>query len=538
MLTKKLARGIAALLILALLLIGAPVALLAWVGNPWPPGGLAEVQLLTSQALMGLIAIVAWAAWAQMSACILVETVAAIRGIDASRITFATGGQQQFARILVTSVAALGVGTSTAASASDAQAAAPTQAVTAAAHLQHAHETQQAQHGHKDESRPQGPRVDVEVPSTLWKLAEAHTGDGTRWRELLDLNRGARLPDGTTLTSSTQTIPTGTTITLPAGAHSQAADRAEKSDRGGRTRQKDERSYTVRTGDTLWDIADEELGDPTRYPELVDASRDTTQPGGQRLVDPDHIEPGWDITIPAQNGQTADTSRPDTTQEQPAEPELTRPDKPAPNEPTNKADQNKQRDHHRDERTEARSENQSRREEQAPGSAQPEHTRPEVAERTPSDQPGDHQSKQATGRDDTADDATQNSTAPWLLPGLTGGGVLLAGALMIGLQERRRRQARARRPGHVIPASGPELAPVEKSIIAIGSTTAATVEWLDEALRRLAAWAHQTNTAMPPVAAVELHEDTVTLHLSGEAHLPLPWEGTPDRLHWHCTTEP
>ena len=77
---------------------------------------------------------------------------------------------------------------------------------------------------------------------------------------------------------------------------------------------------------------------------------------------------------------------------------------------------------------------------------------------------------------------------------------------------------------------------MEKSIIAIGSTTAATVAWLDEALRRLAAWAHETKSPMPPVAAVELHEDTVTLHLSGEAHLPAPWEGTPDRLHWHCTT--
>ena len=58
------------------------------------------------------------------------QTIAAIRGIDASRITFATGGQQQFARILITSVAALGLGTSTAASASDAQAAAPAQAIT------------------------------------------------------------------------------------------------------------------------------------------------------------------------------------------------------------------------------------------------------------------------------------------------------------------------------------------------------------------------------------------------------------------------
>ena len=111
---KKLARGIAALLILALLLIGAPVALLAWVGNPWPVGGLDEIQLLTSRAVVGLIAVVAWAAWAQMSACILIETVAAIRGIDASRITFAIAGQQHLARILVTSVAALGLGASTA----------------------------------------------------------------------------------------------------------------------------------------------------------------------------------------------------------------------------------------------------------------------------------------------------------------------------------------------------------------------------------------------------------------------------------------
>ena len=528
--TKKVARGIAALLILALLLIGAPVALLASVGNPWPPGGLAEVQLLTSRTVMGLIAVIAWAAWAQMTACILNETVAAIRGIDASRITFATGSQQQLARILVTSVAALGLGASTATSAPDAQATASPQAVNATAHVHH---TQQAEQGPRDEARAQGNQIDVEVPSTLWKLAEAHTGDGTRWRELLDLNRGARLPDGTTLTSSTQTIPAGTTITIPAGAPSQAADRSEKAGRAGRTPQNNEKSYTVQTGDTLWDIADEELGDPTRYPELVDASRDTQQPGGQRLVDPDHIEPGWGITIPA---QTTATSRPETSPGQTGETEQTRPDQPAPNEPPNKADQNKQRNDHLDDPTDTLRETQSHGEGQAPGSGQPENTRPDAAEQTPRDHQGDRQSERATGRADTTDDATQSSTAPWLLAGLTGGGVLLAGALMIGLQERRRRQSRARRPGRAIPMPDPDLAPVEKSIIALGSTTAATVEWLDEALRRLAAWTHETHTTMPLVAAVELHEDTVTLHLSGEAHLPAPWKGSPDRLHWHCTT--
>jgi hypothetical protein len=361
-------------------------------------------------------------------------------------------------------------------------------------------------------------------------LAEAHTGDGTRWRELLELNRGARLPDGTTLTSSTQTIPAGTILTLPTGAHSRAADRGETRGRGGQT---DQKSYTVETGDTLWDISEEKLGNPTRYPELVDASRDTIQPGGQRLDDPDHIEPGWDITIPA---QATDHSQPDPAHGQPRGTKQTRPDKQVPSNPTNRADQHKQRDQHPDDRTEPRRENQARPEEQAPGSGQPEHPRPEAAEQTPSNHLGDHQSEQATGRADTADNSTDNPTAPWLLAGLTGGGVLLAGALMIGLQERRRRQSRARRPGRAIPTPDPDLAPVEKSIIAIGSTTTATVEWLDEALRRLAAWAHQTRTPMPPVAAVELHKDTVTLHLSGEANLPLPWEGTPDQLHWHCTT--
>ena len=58
-------------------------------------------------ALVGLIAIIAWAAWVQLSACVLVEIMAAIRGIDPGRLKFATGGQQQFARTLVTSVAAL-----------------------------------------------------------------------------------------------------------------------------------------------------------------------------------------------------------------------------------------------------------------------------------------------------------------------------------------------------------------------------------------------------------------------------------------------
>ena len=38
--------------------------------------------------------------------------------------------------------------------------------------------------------------------------------------------------------------------------------------------------YVVKPGDTLSEIAEAKLGDPMRYPELFEASRDTVQPDG------------------------------------------------------------------------------------------------------------------------------------------------------------------------------------------------------------------------------------------------------------------
>lgn len=58
---------------------------------------------------------------------------------------------------------------------------------------------------------------------------------------------------------------------------------------------------TVQPGDTLWDIAEDELDDGSRYDEIADASKGTSQPGGQRLSDPDLIQPGWTLTVPGQD---------------------------------------------------------------------------------------------------------------------------------------------------------------------------------------------------------------------------------------------
>lgn len=59
------------------------------------------------------------------------------------------------------------------------------------------------------------------------------------------------------------------------------------------------RSRTVKRGDTLWKISQAELGDPNLYPVIAQASRTIKQPDGRYLTDPDVIEPGWTLNIPA-----------------------------------------------------------------------------------------------------------------------------------------------------------------------------------------------------------------------------------------------
>ena len=50
-------------------------------------------------------------------------------------------------------------------------------------------------------------------------------------------------------------------------------------------------SYTVQSGDTLWKIAEETLGDGSRYGEIFEANRDL-------LDSPDRILPGQELKLP------------------------------------------------------------------------------------------------------------------------------------------------------------------------------------------------------------------------------------------------
>lgn len=496
---QRLLRGVGALLVLAVLIIGAPLVLIAWIGNPWPPGGWAEVQLLTNRTLYGVVAVVGWLAWAQMTACVLVEIGATIKGIKergvvdvvdrgtgAAPVMFATGGQQNLARTLVVWVAALGIGAGTVATAS----AASPGADLAIGHLtSRAPISQTVQLPAEADETKQGRSTTASDPTTLWQLAETHLGAGSKWQQLLKLNRGTTMADGTVLTNGTQTIPAGTTIMLPSGADSDS-------------------TRIVQDDEYLSLIAKEEMGDGNRWQELYGANRDVIGDN------PDLIHPGMRLTIPG--GGVGGVGGPDA-------------DTPA----THEAPKHPKPQQQPDQQPEQQPPPQQEQQPPKAGPTSPAETVPETEPDTapPTSTQVDNQEQSAEADEDSLLDA------PWVLAGLTGGGVLLAGALFIGLQQRRRAKIRERRPGRGIAVPPPELAPVEMTINAAGGKTAATVEFMDAALKRVAAAAHANHTPMPALAAVELKDDRLTLHLSGPTELPDPWQGTLDRAHWHCTTD-
>ncbi|MGI5353009.1 BTAD domain-containing putative transcriptional regulator [Streptomyces sp. CA-250714] len=105
----------------------------------------------------------------------------------------------------------------------------------------------------------------------------------------------------------------GTQAALSAPYHpgSPAPVRLTDDDRTDRSGQEEARTdqkyieYTVAEGDCLWDVAHKHLGDSVKWPRIFAANRDRLQPDGQRLTDPNRLQPGWLLRIPT---PTADSS--------------------------------------------------------------------------------------------------------------------------------------------------------------------------------------------------------------------------------------
>jgi LysM repeat protein len=490
-LRRRLTGILAAMLIIGIL-IGLPVVLVEVGGNPLPDQlpslsdlGTALTSPDDGTLAVAAISLIAWMAWLILAGSILIEAASRLRGIT----TPALPGlrlPQLAARSLVTAALLL-----FAASPQQIQhASEPAAPPVATAGYNHG----QAETPHRpteadmptaagNRGRVETVRYRVRSGDSLWTIARDQLGSAARYREIAELNTkilGGR-PDF---------ITPGTILRLPTRARTDL-DRAAH-------------TVTVKRGDTLSGIAEEELGDADRYPEIFKASKAITQPGNRHLTDPDVIDVAWTLKIPRHEPKRDTAAKPSKTG-------------------------NGHRTTHNDQRRSPA--DRPTPEPSAEGSAAP-----PTAPATPRPmEPATHlptpQSSADAAEDLTRPDA---DSQPWLLTGLTSGGVVLAASLLLLLRTRRRSQFRNRRPGRTIAVPGPQLTPVEKTINAVGDLSAPKINIVDAALRQLAASQTAGQQPMPRAIAVQLSSSTIRLYLSEPSDLPEPWQKTTER----CWTVP
>ncbi|MHA4818792.1 LysM peptidoglycan-binding domain-containing protein [Streptomyces aculeolatus] len=334
-----LLRAAAALTALAALLAGVPY-LLHRLGQL--PDGVPTADDVTTFLsspddgtwLVTLVTLIGWATWAAFAAAVVLEAVAVIARRTAPKIR----GLKQ-----LQGVAGFLVGSIVLLAPAAAAASAPGTAVAAPLHAA----APAAGENATPSSTPSGAaathRVTPET-DTFWDVAQQRLGDGTRWQEVAALNPDLRdqpaLPLGELLRLPAYALPEREE---PPPAESQtseapsSAPSEEAADDGGSSPREsgpsadhgpaDEpvSSVTVVPGDTLWEIAEDRLGDGTQHRVIFEENRGEAQPGGGHFTDPNVIIPGQKLDVPSPDGkqgpQVADRDKQDTKTPAPREKE-------------------------------------------------------------------------------------------------------------------------------------------------------------------------------------------------------------------------
>ena len=291
---REVTTGALAVLALAALVIGVPLALLLAVGWPLPAavpdpaavGNALRYGMIAPATLLKVLAVVVWVGWLALTTSIAVEVAALVRGTVARALP-TLGGLQQVAARLVTAVMLLSTLT-----ARPAVAAPPPAAVPVA---------DAAPEPVPDRSADDpSPTWEVQRHDSLWTIAERTLGDGHRWREIHELNVGRRQADGARLTAGDMTIHPGWVLRLPRDAGSAPTSRRER--------------VEVERGDHLWGLAEHHLGDGERWRDIYRRNAGREQPDGRALTAPDVILPGWVLELPGTATGAADgddRARPD-----------------------------------------------------------------------------------------------------------------------------------------------------------------------------------------------------------------------------------
>ncbi|MGQ4382647.1 BTAD domain-containing putative transcriptional regulator [Streptomyces sp. SAS_270] len=239
---------------LVVLVVGVPGALAVAIG--WPlPGGAPTLDWLqrpiTVDTFINVLTVVVWLAWAQFTACVLVEVKAALSGVGLPGRVPGAGPSQLLARQLVAALLLVGAtaasltpglsqlghsmegnqkGTIAAAqqtpgglfgqqqeqAASSAAAAIAEQAANAASHAEAGTGGSTAEEGSTKYYRIQPP--EGRHHDSLWEVAQRHLGDGRRYKEIYQLNKDRTQPDGSKLSEASLIRP-GWILEMPGDAH-------------------------------------------------------------------------------------------------------------------------------------------------------------------------------------------------------------------------------------------------------------------------------------------------------------------------------
>lgn len=523
-------RALASLAVLAAAVAGLPLLLAEVTPVVWDTsrGDLAHLldRQDTGGAFLLVLVAIAWLGWAQFTFCTLREIPAQLRGRE-WRAPRGLGSSQRLAAVLVGSILVL-LPTSTAL-ASPATAAPPA-TVTATHHPQQAPQapesspTARTANAADDDSAPTYTVRDVRPAESLWSIADTELGDGERWRDIAELNQGRTMADGSVFHASTFLQP-GWQLRMPdshTSRNNAPAPQGERSD-----------SVTVHPGDTLWDVAEEKLGDGSKYPELYEATKDHEQPAALPAVeDPDLIYPGQELVLPAErpsdesdqerestpppaadrddapSADTNDRDKPDAGAAKPSTPPTTASPKPDASQPAQSTPSEKAP------AKPAPSDNES------PATKEPAQSLPSAAAKSPQPAAGEQESG--------ADQGQQLGVM-----GLAATGILASGFLTF-LGVRRIKQLRRLRRGQAIALPDGAAVDIEHALRVSEATMDSSVP--ATALRTAAVHLAEAGSALPPLAAAVVGEREIVLHLSTPSPAVSPFSTEPGTLTWTCPT--
>ncbi|GGV41704.1 hypothetical protein GCM10010182_77900 [Actinomadura cremea] len=245
--------GIGALAALAALLAGVPFALLTLFGSPIPaePPTLDDLtRRVGPGSMITILAALVWLAWLQLAVCVIVEVYAGVRGVGVpARVPLAGGTQSLVHRLVVTALllfttataivpafsgGGLSQGPPVQARSQEFRPAPDPAAVRPVAATSPDTGTNTALAAEPLQKAATTKIYRVEPPEgrhheSLWEIAEKCLGEGRRYNEIYELNKGHVQPDGTRLTIASLIRP-GWVLEMPADAKGAQVVQAEDLD--------------------------------------------------------------------------------------------------------------------------------------------------------------------------------------------------------------------------------------------------------------------------------------------------------------------